>query len=121
MRRRTMHRSPRCAARRPPNRHDGMPERIQKILAGLGYGSRRQVEEWIRAGRISINGRTAVLGDTAGPGDALTLDGRAVAGAAAPTSRVILYNKPEGEICTRSDPQGRPTIFDRLPAPGQGR
>lgn len=94
-----------------------MSERIQKILARLGYGSRRQMEEWIRAGRIGINGRPAALGDSAAATDVLTVDSRRIEFAAAtPACRVLIYNKPEGEICTRSDPEGRPSIFERLPA-----
>lgn len=97
------------------------PERVQKFLARSGHGSRRQIEEWIREGRIQVNGRTAVLGDTVTAEDQLTVDGRRVAAAAAPSCRVLLYNKPEGEICTRSDPDGRPSIFERLPASGGQR
>ncbi len=93
-----------------------MSERIQKILARLGYGSRRQMETWIRDGRIGLNGSPAALGDSAGAADVLTVDGRRVEFAAAPSCRVLMYNKPEGEICTRSDPEGRPSIFTRLPA-----
>jgi 23S rRNA pseudouridine2605 synthase len=94
---------------------------VQKFLARLGHGSRRQIEEWIRAGRIQINGRDAVLGDTVTAEDVITVDGRRVIAAATPSCRVLLYNKPEGEICTRSDPEGRPSIFDRLPSPGGQR
>lgn len=98
------------------------PERVQKFLARLGYGSRRQIEDWIRAGRIQVNGRDAVLGDTVTAEDVVTVDGkRVLVASAAPSCRVLLYNKPEGEICTRSDPEGRPSIFDRLPSPGGQR
>lgn len=96
--------------------------RLQKLLAGLGLGSRRTVEEWIRAGRITVNGRIAQLGDRAGPGDTVSLDGRRLElGAAAPEAEVLLYNKPLGEVTTRFDPQGRPTVFERLPPPRSGR
>jgi 23S rRNA pseudouridine2605 synthase len=94
---------------------------VQKFLARLGHGSRRQIEEWIRAGRIQINGRNAVLGDTVTAEDQVAIDGRRVIAASAPSCRILLYNKPEGEICTRSDPEGRPSIFDRLPSPGGQR
>lgn len=91
------------------------------MLARLGHGSRRGIEEWMRAGRIQVNGRPALPGATVTQGDVVTIDGKRidVETTAAPACRVLIYHKPEGEICTRSDPSGRPTIFDRLPpAPG---
>jgi 23S rRNA pseudouridine2605 synthase len=97
--------------------------RIQKLLADAGLGSRRTVEDWIRAGRITVGGRVAQLGDRATPADELRLDGRRlelrVPGSAAP--ELLLYHKPVGEVTTRQDPQGRPTVFERLPALSQGR
>jgi 23S rRNA pseudouridine2605 synthase len=95
-----------------------MAERLQKFLARAGYGSRRQIEEWIRAGRIRVNERPAELGVSVGAQDRIELDGKAVAVAVAlsrPAPRTILYHKPAGELTTRADPQGRPTVFDRLP------
>lgn len=92
-------------------------ERLQKLLAAAGLGSRREIEGWIAAGRLSVNGATARLGDKAGPADTIELDGKRVAlKAAAARPRVLLYHKPEGEMVTRSDPGGRPTVFERLPA-----
>jgi 23S rRNA pseudouridine2605 synthase len=92
-------------------------QRLHKCLAQAGCGSRRAVEEWIRAGRITVNGRTAGIGAAVAPGDVVRLDGRVVnwERAAAPVPRVLIYNKPAGEVCTRSDPEGRATVFDRLP------
>jgi 23S rRNA pseudouridine2605 synthase len=97
-------------------------ERLQKLLAAAGLGSRRAIEAWIAAGRIRVNGETAKLGDRAGPADALELDGKAIAlRGAAGQPRVLLYHKPEGEMVTRSDPRGRPTVFERLPAIAGGK
>ena len=91
-------------------------ERLQKLLAAAGLGSRREIESWIAAGRLSVNGATAKLGAKAGPADTIELDGKRVAlKAAAARPRVLLYHKPEGEMVTRSDPGGRPTVFERLP------
>jgi 23S rRNA pseudouridine2605 synthase len=97
--------------------------RLQKLLAGAGLGSRRTVEEWIRAGRLSVGGRTAQLGDRATPGDDIRLDGKPLRlePDQSASREVLLYYKPVGEVTTRSDPQGRPTVFERLPAPAAGR
>jgi 23S rRNA pseudouridine2605 synthase len=91
-------------------------ERLQKLLAAAGYGSRRQIEAWIAAGRVSLNGAPARLGDRAGTGDRIELDGKPLAlKPAGARPRVLLYHKPDGEMVTRSDPGGRPTVFQRLP------
>jgi 23S rRNA pseudouridine2605 synthase len=91
-------------------------ERLQKLLAAAGYGSRRQIEAWIAAGRVSLNGAPARLGDRAGTGDRIELDGKPLAlKPAGALPRVLLYHKPDGEMVTRSDPEGRPTVFQRLP------
>jgi 23S rRNA pseudouridine2605 synthase len=100
-----------------------VPVRIQKVLAEAGLGSRREIEGWIEAGRIEINGVVAKLGDRLAPGDRLRLDRRELRLAPPSTEplRVIAYNKPEGEVVTRHDPEGRPTIFRHLPPLEQGR
>lgn len=94
-----------------------MSEKIQKVLANMGLGSRREIEQWISAGRVEVNNVLAKLGDRAGDEDAIKLDGRLLRRRAKDEhkSRVIMYNKKEGEVCTRTDPEGRPTVFDHLP------
>lgn len=96
---------------------DARAERIQKVLARAGLGSRRQVEGWITEGRIAVNGKRAGLGDKVGPKDHVELDGKVLSAHATPdqASKVLAYHKPAGEICTRSDPEGRPTVFQKLP------
>ncbi|MCC2667153.1 MAG: rluB [Gammaproteobacteria bacterium] len=94
-----------------------MSEKIQKILANAGLASRRQIETWLQAGRIHVNGQLAKLGDRITLQDKVRVDNRDIAllKSANQKTRILLYHKPEGEICSRSDPEGRPTIFDRLP------
>ena len=97
-------------------------ERLQKLLAAAGFGSRREIETWIVAGRVKVRGQVAKLGDRAGPGDVVSLDGKEIKiGASKGTPRVIAYHKPIGELVTRSDPQGRATVFDQLPKLSPGR
>jgi 23S rRNA pseudouridine2605 synthase len=98
-------------------------EKLQKVLARIGVGSRRDVEAWIGEGRIKVNGKVATLGLRVDLHDAITVDGKLIKReeAAEAVRRVIIYNKPDGEICTRDDPEGRPTVFDRLPRPREGR
>jgi len=94
----------------------GPTQKLQKILAQRGLGSRREMEAWIRAGRVTVNGVRAQLGARVARGDAIKVDGRLVSRAsAAHAPRVLLYHKPEGEIVSRDDLAGRPSVFDRLP------
>lgn len=99
-----------------------MSEKLQKVLARAGVGSRRQMEKWIEQGRVSVDQRHAKLGDRVDVGQIIRVDGRVVAGLNNLEScRVLRYYKPEGEMCTRSDPAGRATVFDHLPRLRKGR
>jgi 23S rRNA pseudouridine2605 synthase len=90
-------------------------QKLQKLLACCGMGSRREMEEWIAAGRVRVNGTPAQLGQRVGPSDRVEVDGRPLRVPRAEQPRVLLYHKPAGEIVSRHDPGGRPTVFDRLP------
>lgn len=92
-------------------------ERIQKALARQGLGSRRQIETWIKAGEIRLNGEVIGLGQQVETGDVVMHSGRKIIIKETNLTlpRVLMYHKPEGEICTRNDPEGRPTIFDKAP------
>ncbi|HUM95074.1 MAG TPA: pseudouridine synthase, partial [Candidatus Competibacter sp.] len=99
-----------------------MSERLQKFLARAGLGSRRQIEDWVRQGRISVNGSPARLGLQVGEADRIQIDGKPVsARSERPARRVLAYYKPVGEMTTRRDPEGRPTVFERLPWLRDGR
>jgi 23S rRNA pseudouridine2605 synthase len=99
-----------------------MSDKLQKVLANAGVGSRREMEKWIEAGRISVNGKLATLGDRVEPADKIRVDGNPLSTSSdTPACRVLMYNKPEGELCSRKDPEGRATVFDRLPAIKNGR
>jgi 23S rRNA pseudouridine2605 synthase len=91
-------------------------ERLHKVLAQAGLGSRRALEERIANGQVKVNGEVAGTGSSIRSGDRIDLDGRAfIAAAQSEPARVLVYNKPEGELTTRDDPEGRPTVFDQLP------
>ena len=94
-----------------------MSEKIQKILANAGLGSRRQIETWIQEGRIAVNGKVSHIGDRMTYRDIITVDGREIKLVKSKNqkTRVLIYHKPEGQMCTRNDPEGRPTIFESLP------
>ena len=100
-----------------------MAERLQKVLARAGHGSRRQVEAWIREGKITVNGKLAELGVSVSETDRIQIDGRSVSTATGPDNspRTLIYHKPAGELTTRKDEAGRPTVFDNLPRLKHGR
>lgn len=97
-------------------------QKLQKVLAGAGLGSRRDMETWIEAGRVSVNGVTATLGRRVSPGDRILVDNRPVKlNFEAELPRVLIYHKREGEIVSRDDPQARTTVFDELPRVRNGK
>lgn len=97
-------------------------EKLHKVLARAGAGSRREMERWIEQGRVTVDGRPARLGDRVLPGQRLRVDGRLLSQPAlTPKPRVLMYHKPEGEVTTRSDPEGRTTVFAGLPPIRNGR
>ena len=90
--------------------------KLQKLLAQKGLGSRREMEELIATGKVMLNGKTAMLGDRAGAGDIVRIGKRVIRiHAEEELPKVLLYHKPEGEIVSRNDPEGRPSVFDKLP------
>lgn len=93
-------------------------ERLQKVLAQAGIGSRREMEEWISAGRVTVNGTVAKLGIRVTEGDKVQVDGRNIRlqlQEEQTMPRVLLYHKQEGEIVSRDDPKERANVFDALP------
>lgn len=100
-----------------------MAERLHKLLAQAGLGSRREIEGWIREGRVKLNGKVATIGQSATAEDTVNVNGRAVnlAKSQHQATRVLLYKKKVGQVVTRRDPEGRPTIYKRLPRIPAGR
>ena len=96
-------------------------EKLHKALANLGWGSRRKMEQWISEGRVTIDGAVARLGDRVRSGQSVRLDGKPVDLEEAREVRVLLYHKPVREVCSRHDPEGRKTVFERLPKLKSGR
>ena len=102
-------------------------ERIQKALAAAGLGSRRHIDSLIKAGRVRVNDKVAQPGDRLKPHDRVSIDRRRIdlrpmpPGATESRPRVLAYYKPQGEISTTADPQGRRTVFSRLPRLSRGR
>ncbi len=100
-------------------------EKLQKVLADAGLGSRRDMEQLILEGRISVNGTPAYIGQRVMPADVVKVNGRVVkqaqTGGVKKTPRVLVYHKPAGEIVSMDDPEGRPTVFDHLPKVSHGR
>lgn len=100
-----------------------MTEKLQKVLARAGFGSRREIEGWIAKGRVKVNGKVAVIGERVSDSDKIIVDGKKLAPQKKNREerRVLLYNKQENEICSRDDPEGRATVFDNLPPLKHGR
>ncbi len=98
-------------------------EKVQKVLARAGFGSRREVERWLTAGRVRVNGKPAGLGDRVAQADRIAIDGKPVPSRRREPAqtRVLAYHKPEGKVVTRTDPEGRPTVFAGLPRLAGGR
>lgn len=110
-----MKRSNKPARKRIPAEKED--EKLHKVLANRGLGSRREIEHWISEGRVKVNDKVATLGQRVTRNDRISVDGKKVAARsrAMNTTRILLYNKPEGEVCTRRDENNRPTVFDHLP------
>ena len=96
-------------------------QKLQKVLANLGLGSRRKMERWIEEGRVTVDGSLATLGDRIHAGQPLRLAGKPLEVDATEQVRVLLYHKPVREVCSRDDPEGRKTVFERLPKLKSGR
>lgn len=112
------------SSRSTSQRPDAKGERVQKVLADSGLASRREIDRLVKAGRVVVDGKTAVPGDRLLGTEKVLVDGRRVrlrAPAASAQRDVLLYHKPAGEVTSKRDPEGRPTVFDKLPRPVRGR
>lgn len=98
-----------------------MDEKLQKFLANRGYGSRRQVEQWISDGRVRLNNSVAKIGDRVSINDSIFLDNKKVRSRELVETQIIVYNKPEGLVSTTKDTRGRPLVFDNLPPLKRGK
>lgn len=96
-------------------------EKLQKVLARSGLGSRREMERWIEQDRVTIDGKAARLGDRVVAAQRIEVDGRPLVASDGEKTRCLLYHKPTGEVCSRKDPEGRRTVFERLPKVKSGR
>ncbi len=96
-------------------------EKLQKVLARAGLGSRREMERWIQDKRVVVDGKAAHLGDRVDDRAKISVDGKPLNRPLGEQTRCILYHKPTGEVCSRKDPQGRRTVFERLPKLKNGR
>ena len=105
----------------PESTTEDKGQKLQKVLANLGLGSRRKMERWIEEGRVTVDGSVATLGDRIHAGQAVRLDGKPLEVDATEQVRVLLYHKPVREVCSRDDPEGRKTVFERLPKLKTGR
>ncbi len=98
-----------------------MDEKLQKFLANRGYGSRRQIEQWISDGRVRLNNSVAKIGDRVSINDSIFLDNKKVRSRDLVETHIIVYNKPEGLVSTTKDTRGRPLVFDNLPPLKRGK